>query len=80
MSDTQTKGISGNQITTTSSHNQIDDMPVVHPVCGTLPTASAAYRGHTCYVQGNGTTTADTFYICLMSATGTYSWKSIIGG
>jgi hypothetical protein len=45
-----------------------------------LPTASATYRGMIAYVQGNGTTTADTFYMCLMSATGTYSWKQIIAG
>jgi hypothetical protein len=45
-----------------------------------LPTASATYRGQIIYVQGNGTTTADTAYQCLMSATGTYSWKQIISG
>jgi hypothetical protein len=45
-----------------------------------LPTASAAFRGQIIYVQGNGTTTADTAYQCLMSATGTYSWKQIIAG
>jgi hypothetical protein len=46
----------------------------------TLPTASANYRGRTVMVQGNGTTTADIIYICLMSATGTYSWKQVITG
>lgn len=45
-----------------------------------LPTASATYRGMMAYVAGNGTTTPDTTYICLMSSTGTYSWKPIITG
>lgn len=47
---------------------------------GSLPTASVTYRGQVVLVLGNGTTTADTFYICLMSATGTYSWKQIMAG
>ena len=46
----------------------------------TLPTASSSYRGLTAMVLGNGTTTADTVYVCLMSATGTYSWKSVAAG
>jgi hypothetical protein len=45
-----------------------------------LPTASSTYRGQVILVLGNGTSTADTFYICLQSATGTYSWKSIMVG
>lgn len=45
-----------------------------------LPTADATYRGHLVYVPGDGTTTADVLYVCLMSATGTYSWKQIVTG
>lgn len=45
-----------------------------------LPTASSSYRGLTAMVQGNGTTTADTVYVCLLSATGSYSWKSVAAG
>lgn len=45
-----------------------------------LPTASSTYRNYIATVQGNGTTTADTLYICLMSSTGTYSWKTITTG
>lgn len=45
-----------------------------------LPTASSSYRGMTAMVQGNGTSTADTVYVCLMSATGSYSWKQIVAG
>lgn len=80
MSDSQSVNTSGGKPTTNYTHNQADDMPIIHPQVGALPTASAAFRGHTVFVPGNGTTTADIFYICLMSATGTYSWKQIIGG
>jgi hypothetical protein len=45
-----------------------------------LPTPSSTYRGQIILVLGNGTSTADTFYICLQSATGTYSWKQIMTG
>lgn len=45
-----------------------------------LPTASSSYRGQIIYVQGNGTTTADVAYMCLMSSTGTYSWKQVVSG
>lgn len=45
-----------------------------------LPTASQAHRGKIIRVLGNGTTTADTMYICLRSASGTYSWKPIVQG
>lgn len=45
-----------------------------------LPAASATYRGMMAYVSGNGTTSADILYICLMSSTGTYSWKQLITG
>jgi hypothetical protein len=45
-----------------------------------LPTASAAYKGQLMMVRGNGTTTADVLFVCLMSATGTYSWKQIVSG
>lgn len=53
---------------------------ILVPNFAALPGASAAYRGQVATVHGNGTTTADTFYICLMSATGTYSWKQISAG
>lgn len=78
--DNQSKSLSGNTISTSNSHNPVEDMPIVHPSAGALPTASVAYRGRTCYVPGNGTSTADIMYICLMSSTGTYSWKQIITG
>lgn len=45
-----------------------------------LPTAGAAYRGTIIWIPGDGTTTADTGYMCLRSATGTYSWKTIAIG
>lgn len=45
-----------------------------------LPTAAAGYRGKQFVVPGNGTTTADIHYVCLMSATGTYSWKQLSAG
>ena len=50
------------------------------PTLASLPTASSTYRNRIATVLGNGTTTADTLYICLMSATGTYSWKQVIAG
>lgn len=80
MPDSQSFAYTSGKVTTNSSHNPIDDMSVIHPQVSTLPTASAAYKGHSIVVPGNGTTTADIFYICLMSATGTYSWKQIITG
>lgn len=80
MSDTTSKSQVGGQITTSNSHNVVDDMPNIHPAVSALPTASAIYRGRSVYVPGNGTTTPDTFYICLMGSTGAYSWKSIITG
>ena len=45
-----------------------------------LPTAAVAYRGVTVLIPGDGTTTADTTYVCLRSATGTYSWKPVVAG
>jgi hypothetical protein len=45
-----------------------------------LPAAAAQWRGHIIYVPGNGTTTDDVAYICLMSSTGTYSWKTLASG
>jgi hypothetical protein len=53
-------------------HNQIN--------INTLPIAGSQWRGHTVVLQGNGTTTADIAYICLMSSTGTYNWKQITTG
>lgn len=45
-----------------------------------LPTAGVAYRNVLYTVQGNGTSTSDIIYICLISSTGAYSWKQIISG
>ncbi|MED1201773.1 glycosyl hydrolase family 28-related protein [Heyndrickxia acidicola] len=45
-----------------------------------LPTATSQFRGRLAVVFGNGSTTADIVYICLESATGTYSWKQLISG
>jgi hypothetical protein len=45
-----------------------------------LPTAAAANRGQSLMVPGNGTTTPDTVYTCLLAAAGTYSWKPIATG
>jgi hypothetical protein len=44
-----------------------------------LPTATADLRGALCIKVGDATT-ADVLYVCLQSATGTYSWKQIITG
>lgn len=45
-----------------------------------LPAASSTYRGQHLNLLGNGTTTADINYVCLISATGTYSWKQVVSG
>lgn len=45
-----------------------------------LPAAAALYRGVVQYVQGDGATTPDVAYVCLRSATGTYSWKPLATG
>jgi len=45
-----------------------------------LPVAGAAYRGTYIWGPGDGTTTADIAYVCLRSATGTYSWKQVVSG
>ncbi|KSU83423.1 Pectate lyase superfamily protein [Fictibacillus enclensis] len=45
----------------------------------TLPTASAAYRGQMLRVEG-GTSVADKIYVCLKSATETYSWVQFSAG
>lgn len=50
------------------------------PAVSALPTASAAYRSRQLVLQGNGSTTADIHYVCLLSATGTYSWKQLSAG
>jgi hypothetical protein len=44
-----------------------------------LPTASATYRGKIIRVEG-ATGVADVCYICMKSATDTYSWKAIVTG
>lgn len=50
------------------------------PTVAALPGASAAFRNQMRIVPGNGTTTADAHFVCLLSATGTYSWKQITAG
>lgn len=45
-----------------------------------LPTAAVGYRGRRYTQLGNGTTTADQTVVCLLSASGTYSWKTAVGG
>jgi hypothetical protein len=42
-----------------------------------LPTASATYRGQLLRILGNGTTTSDTLYQCMLGAAGTYSWVQV---
>jgi len=44
------------------------------------PAASATSQGTLWVVKGDGTTTADTIQVCLMSATGTYSWVTLATG
>lgn len=68
--------------TTQSWHTEpakiVASFPVVYVAA--LPTASSSYRGGWVVVQGNGSSTADQVYTCLLSATGTYSWKSVATG
>lgn len=45
-----------------------------------LPTASVNYRGCQAYVPGDGVSTADVLYVCLLSAAGAYSWKTLSTG
>lgn len=45
-----------------------------------LPGASSTYKGQMLIVPGNGSTTADILYVCLLSAAGSYSWKQIVSG
>jgi len=44
-----------------------------------LPLASVALRGALCVLVGDATT-ADMLYVCLQSATATYSWKTVVSG
>lgn len=57
-----------------------DDGSLINNLVSELPTANVANKGKTLVLMGNGTTTADTLQICLMSSTGTYSWKVIATG
>lgn len=79
MSDTPNLSISNNTKITAYTHTQEDDAPLTVPSVGALPTAGVTFRGKTVFIPGTSST-ADTFYICLKSATNTYSWKAIIGG
>lgn len=45
-----------------------------------LPIPTEDYRGRTIIIKGNGSGSADTVYICLMSSTGVYGWKPILSG
>lgn len=80
MADSLNFAYTSGKVTTTHTHSPADDMVLSEPMIQALPTASAAYKGKTVLVPGNGTTTADIFYICLMSAAGSYSWKQLITG
>lgn len=62
----------------------VNDSVVVAPTqpilkVTTLPTASAAFRGKTVRVDGS-TGVADSLYMCMKSATDTYSWKPVATG
>jgi len=46
---------------------------------GTLPTADASYRGKMIRVEG-GAGVADKLYICMKSASDTYSWVQVASG
>lgn len=49
------------------------------PSVPVLPTAAAYYRRRMAVVEG-GVGVADTLYVCLKAAGGTYSWRAIISG
>jgi len=44
------------------------------------PVEGEKYRGSMIMVKGDGVGTADTVYVCLMSATGSYSWLPMVSG
>ena len=44
-----------------------------------LPQASSVYRNYMAVVRGDGVTTGDLCYICMLSEIGTYTWKIING-
>lgn len=54
-------------------------LPIV-PQSTTLPTADSAHEGQLTWVKGDGSSTASTLYMCLESATGTYSWVEVAHG
>jgi hypothetical protein len=50
------------------------------PAVAALPPASAANRGKQVVLKGNGTSTPDRHYVCLLSAAGSYNWKELKEG
>ena len=56
-----------------------DQKPVVLATTGTLPAASAAFRGALFVVRG-ATGVADTLQVCLKSSADSYSWKVLATG
>lgn len=50
------------------------------PQSATLPTADANREGQLTWAKGDGSTTPSALYICLESATGTYSWVEVAHG
>lgn len=65
---------------TIASMVEVEGMPPVLQPSDVLPAASARHRGRRYTLLGNGTTTADRTVQCIMSASGVYSWKTLISG
>ncbi|MBT2534309.1 hypothetical protein J7E83_19685 [Arthrobacter sp. ISL-48] len=59
---------------------EVDGQPPVLQSSDTLPAAAVAYRGRRYIQLGNGTTTGDQLVQCVLSAAGTYSWKTVVSG
>ena len=59
---------------------EIEGQPPVLQSTDALPTAAVAYRNRRYIQLGNGTTTADQVVQCMLSAAGTYSWKTVVTG
>ncbi|GEM_PF-3097756 len=47
---------------------------------GQLPPASPMHRGKMIRVLGDGSATADTVYMCMMSSSGRFNWKPLVQG
>ena len=61
-----------------SGNAPIPGMRFVTP--GTQPTCSSTTRGNLFIVQGNGITTADSVQICVLLASGAYTWQNFGSG